>query len=344
MQSPPKLSPGDKIAIIATARKISPDEIKAAVDILQKWGFETVFGRNLFREYYQFAGTDKERTGDLQWAFDDESVKAVLCARGGYGSVKIIDNIDFTKFIQKPKWIIGYSDVTVLHSHISKNYKIETLHATMPISFPQNGEENSALITLKKALTDEPIKYSFPGHPLNRTGDAQGVLTGGNLSILYSLSGTESDINTDGKIIFIEDLDEYLYHIDRMMMNMKRSGKLANLAGLIVGGMSDMNDNTVPYGKTAEEIVSDAVAEYNYPVCFQFPAGHIADNNNALIMGRNAKLSVQEQQVRIEFDESPDTDKGIMTVLKKLKGVIFAIIGMFGFIYILLKLINYLFG
>jgi muramoyltetrapeptide carboxypeptidase len=341
MQTPPKLIHGDKIAIIATARKISQIEIKPAVELLNKWGFETVFGRNLFREYNQFAGTDKERAEDLQWALDDENIKAILIARGGYGTVKIIDTIDFANFVQKPKWIIGYSDVSVLHLHIHKNFSIETLHATMPINFPENGTENKSLASLKKAINEESLTYSFPSQPLNREGETEGILIGGNLSIIYSLAATNSDINTDGKILFIEDLDEYLYHIDRMMTNLKRSGKLANLAGLIVGGMTEMNDNTVPYGKTAEEIVAEAVAEYSYPVCFQFSAGHIAENN-ALILGRNVKLVVAKHECILDFDKSQDSDKSIKTLFKLSKGIILAISGFFIFIYILLKLINYL--
>jgi muramoyltetrapeptide carboxypeptidase len=341
MQTPPELIQGDKIAIIATARKISQKEIKPAVELLTKWGFETVFGRNLFREYNQFAGTDKERSEDLQWALDDENIKAILIARGGYGTVKVIDSIDFSRFVQKPKWIIGYSDVTVLHLHIHKNFSIETLHATMPINFPENGAEDSSLISLKKAITSDELSYVFPSFPLNREGEAEGILIGGNLSIIYSLSATESDINTDGKILFIEDLDEYLYHIDRMMMNLKRSGKLTNLAGLIVGGMSEMNDNTIPYGKTAEEIVYEAVAEYSYAVCFQFPAGHIAENN-ALILGRNVKITVSNAQCILDFEKSLDSEKSIKTLFKRSKGIIIAISGFFVFIYMLLKLINYL--
>lgn len=341
MQSPPKLKPGDKIAIVATARKISPDEIKPALEIMKKWGFETVFGRNLFREENQYAGSDNERAEDLQWALDDENIKAILCARGGYGTVRIIDRIDFSKFAAKPKWIIGYSDVTVLHSHIHKNFETETLHASMPINFPKNMEENESLSSLRKALTKDILNYKIPAHPLNRNGETEAVLIGGNLSILYSLAATNSDIKTDGKILFIEDLDEYLYHIDRMIMNLKRSGKLANLAGLIVGGMSDMKDNTIAFGKTAEEIIRDAVEEYSYPVCFGFPAGHINDNK-ALIFGRNIKLNVNEE-VEVNFSADVNSDKSIKNLLKQSKDIILAISALFIFIFLFLKLINYLF-
>jgi muramoyltetrapeptide carboxypeptidase len=340
MQSPPYLNSGDKIAMIATARKVSPDDITMAVEVFKKWGFEVELGKNIFNEYHQFAGTNDERAADLQWALDDEYIKAIVCVRGGYGTVKLIDHSDFSKFIQKPKWIIGYSDITVLHSHILNNFKIETLHATMPVNFPKNGVENSSVLSLNKALIGENLNYSFPSHYLNREGESEGVLIGGNLSILYSLSSTESDINTDGKILFIEDLDEYLYHIDRMMMNLKRSGKLSNLSGLIVGGMSDMNDNSVPYGKTAEEIIAEAVSEYSYPVCYQFPAGHI-EENNALILGRNVKLKIKEHVI-LEFDKGPDADNRIKSLFYKLKGSLFAVTGLFVFIYLLMKLIHYL--
>ncbi|NTW33931.1 MAG: LD-carboxypeptidase, partial [Bacteroidetes bacterium] len=198
------------------------------------------------------------------------------------------------------KWIAGYSDATVLHSHINTNFGIETLHATMPLNFPPDGANNNALITLKNILFGEKPDYTVEAHPLNRSGLAEGILTGGNLSILYALSGTPSDIDTKGKILFIEDLDEYLYHIDRMMMQLKRSGKLESLAGLVVGGMTEMKDNTVPFGKTAYKIIAEAVKEYNYPVCYGFPAGHIEDNR-ALIMGRKVKLNITRKSVRLEF-------------------------------------------
>jgi muramoyltetrapeptide carboxypeptidase len=286
---PPILKKGDKIAIIASARKISMSEIQSALAILQSWGLEVVLGKNLFNTDNQFSGTDDERAADLQMALDDDSVKAIVSARGGYGTIRIIDKIDFSKFKKQPKWVIGYSDITVLHSHIH-NFGIETLHATMPINFTKNEE---ALETLWKSLFGEKLDYNIASHPLNRNGFAEAEIVGGNLSLLYALSGSSSDIDTNEKILFIEDLDEYLYHVDRMMMNLKRSGKLKNLAGLVVGGMSDMKDNTIPFGKTAEEIIIDAVKEYDYPVCFNFPAGHI-DRNLALVFGKKMKLDVRE--------------------------------------------------
>ena len=292
MQKPTNLKQGDKVAIISTARKLSQEELEFGVELLNTWGLEVVFGANLFEECNQFAGTTEQRVSDLQWALDTNEIKAVFCARGGYGTVKIIDEIDFTAFVQHPKWIIGYSDVTVLHNHINQNFNIQTLHAAMPFGFASNSAE--ALSSIKKVLFGEQLNYEFGAHPLNKNGEGEGELVGGNLSILYSLTGTKSQINTQGKILFLEDLDEYLYHIDRMIMNLDRAGMLKDLAGLIVGGMTDMNDNTIPYGQTAKEIILETVKKYNYPVCFNFFAGHL-DDNRALPMGEKAKLVVAEK-------------------------------------------------
>jgi len=290
---PPYLQKGDTVAIVATARKITLEELQPAIEIITAWGLKVVLPKNIFCVDNQFAGTDDERAADLQWALDDANIKAVICARGGYGTVRIVDKLDFTNFVKHPKWIVGYSDITVLHQHINQNFGIASLHATMPINFAKNTE---ATETLRKALFGEELNYTIHAHALNRNGEASGELIGGNLSLIYALCGSKSDIDTKGKILFIEDLDEYLYHIDRMMMNLKRSGKLQHLAGLIVGGMSDMKDNTVAFGKTAEEIIIDAVKEYNFPVCFDFPAGHI-DRNLALVMGGVVKLEVNMLEI-----------------------------------------------
>jgi muramoyltetrapeptide carboxypeptidase len=287
---PPYLQKGDTVAIVASARKISLEELQPAIDIINSWGLKVVLPKNVFCTDNQFAGTDEERAADMQWALDEVNIKAIIFARGGYGTVRIIDKLDFTNFIKHPKWIVGYSDITALHQHINQNFSIASLHATMPINFPKNEE---ATQSLRKALFGETLTYTVPSHVLNRTGEASGELIGGNLSLIYALCGSKSDIDTKGKILFIEDLDEYLYHIDRMMMNLKRSGKLQYLTGLIVGGMSDMKDNTVPFGKTAEEIILDAVKEYNFPVCFDFPAGHI-DRNLAIYFNKNTTLSINK--------------------------------------------------
>lgn len=297
-KTPPYLKKGDKIALVSTARKINLEELDTAIQVLDDWKLELVPGRTLGAEYYQFAGADVLRVEDFQAMLDDPEVKAILCARGGYGTVRIIDQLDFTKFVQQPKWIVGYSDVTVLHSHIHQNLGIETMHASMPINFKDNSQE--ALASLKMALFGEEVSYQIGTHTLNRHGEAKGALVGGNLSILYSISNSVSDIDTDGKILFLEDLDEYLYHIDRMMMQLKRSGKLNKLAGLVVGGMTKMNDNTISYGFTAKEIIAEHLAAYDYPVAFDFPAGHV-DDNRALIMGREVTLQVNDENTILKF-------------------------------------------
>ena len=294
MITPPYLKKGDRIAFVSPARKISPVEVQTAISIFKAWGLEVVLGDHLFASYNQFAGSDDQRQSDFQQMLDDDSIRAIICTRGGYGTVRIIDRLDFTRFLQSPKWIVGYSDVTVLHSHIHRHYGVETLHAIMPVNFKDNKCDGSpSLNSLKKALFGKEIVYRFPAEPYFRKGACKGQLVGGNLSILYSLTNTGSDIDTNGKILFIEDLDEYLYHIDRMMMNLRRSGKLDGLAGLIVGSMTKMHDNEVPYDKTANEIIAEAVEDYPYPVCYNFPAGHL-DDNRALILGREVTLEVSD--------------------------------------------------
>jgi len=300
MKKPAYLKHGDRIGLVSPARKISSAEVKASVKVLQRWGLEPVFGRHIFSSEHQFAGKDEERATDIQEFLDDINVKAILSTRGGYGSVKIIDKLDFSKFIVHPKWFIGYSDITVFHNHIHTHFNIGTLHATMPINFPTDFSENESVLSLRRALFGELGGYALDQVNIIRGGKAIAPLVGGNLSMLYSLSGTNSDIDTQNKILFIEDLDEYLYHIDRMMMNLKRSGKLSRLKGLIVGGMNDMNDNTVPFGKTAEEIIWDAVKEYNFPVVFNFPAGHQQDNK-ALFLGSDIELIAGTSQFSIRF-------------------------------------------
>jgi len=307
MITPPYLKKGDKIGIVAPSGKIVKEKFLPALDIFKSWGVEIVLGENLFNTHHTYAGTDEQRLSDFQKMLDDDSIKAIICARGGYGMVRIIDKMDFTNFVRNPKWITGFSDITVLHNHIHKNFLTETIHGIMPLSFPKSA---AAVEFLRKALFGEKLNYDLTPDPSpkergtceNRSGVAEGTIVGGNLAIIYSLSGTNSDINTDGKILFIEDLNEYLYNIDRMILNLKRTGKLKNLAGLIVGGMSDMKDNEIPFGKTAEEIIWDAVKECDYPVCFGFPAGHI-DENYALILGRNAKLIVEKNKTCLDFSE-----------------------------------------
>lgn len=296
MTVPPYLKKGDKIGIFASARKVSIEEIQFAIEMLTSWELEVILSKNLFASDNQYSGTDEQRTLDFQSMLDDVSIKAVISARGGYGSIRIIDKLDFKGFQKNPKWIIGYSDITVLHSHIH-NLGIESLHATMPLNFKTNKE---ATESLRMALFGEKFNYTIQPHSLNRNGETCAEIVGGNLSLLYALSGSVSDIDTAGKILFIEDLDEYYYHLDRMMVHLKRSRKLDGLAGLIVGGMTEMKDNPISFGKSAEEIIIDAVKEYNYPVCFNFPAGHI-DKNLALILGRKMKMEVKKNKISIFF-------------------------------------------
>ena len=308
MTIPQFLHLGDKIAIVATARKVSPEEIQPSVELFRSWGLEVLYDDRLFASDNQFAGSDELRAACMQQYLDNPEVKAIVCARGGYGTVRIIDQLDFTAFVRHPKWIVGYSDVTALHSHIHNKFSISTLHATMPLNIPADAVEKSypSIESLKAALFGNLQYYNasklqthLPEY--NRSGRCRGQVVGGNLSILYSLCGSASDISTEGKILFIEDLDEYLYHIDRMMQNLKRTGKLQKISGLIVGAMSDMHDNTIPYGKTAEEIVLEAVADYDYPVFFCQNFGHVGTENLALPLGVEMEMSVDEGDASLRF-------------------------------------------
>ena len=295
MITPEKLNLGDKIGIIAPARKISFKELKPSIEILESWGLEVVLGQFLFEEENQFSATLKKREIDFQNMINDDSISAIFCARGGYGTVQLIDKLDFSKLYNHHKWIVGYSDITVLHSHLNQ-LGLATLHATMPINFSKNTTQS--LDSLKHALfgIENPIKSS--PHALNRLGKVEGEIVGGNLSVLYSVLGSKSDVNTDGRILFLEDLDEYLYHVDRMLINMKRNGKFNNLIGMIIGTMCDMNDNTIPYGKTAEEIILNHIEDYDFPVCFGFSSGHLNDNRS-IKLGVVSLLEINENGVNL---------------------------------------------
>ncbi|MFO0356876.1 MAG: LD-carboxypeptidase [Sphingobacteriaceae bacterium] len=296
MLLPDHLKKGDTILIIGTARVRAKELIEPAITILKSWGLKVELGKNLFKKHHQFSGTDAQRAHDLQWAIDHKTAKAVLIAGGGYGTLRIIDSID-TKNIKKfPKWFIGYSDTTVLQARLAK-HGLACIHGTMAFQFPKN---NEATDSIRSILFGENFSYQAPKNKLNRVGEVSGEIVGGNLSLIYALSGSVDDLQTKNKILFIEDLDEQLYHIDRMILQLKRSGKLKNIKGLIVGGMSDMKDNAIPYGKTANEIVSDAVKEYSYPVCFDFPAGHI-DKNLALVFGKKVKLTVTKNKAQLIY-------------------------------------------
>ena len=298
MIQPPYLQKNDTVAIVSTARKISLQEIKLAIDLLKTWGLKVIVGKTIGLEDNQFAGNNAERAHDFQQMLDNQEVKAIWCARGGYGSVKIIDDLDFTKFKQNPKWIIGYSDITVLHSCLH-NLGYKTIHGIMPLNIEVNTKK--AIESLQKSLFGEKLFYEISSSKENKKGKATGELIGGNLSILYSLLGSKTSLNTNDKILFIEDLDEYLYHIDRMMMNLKRNGYFENLKALIIGGMTDMHDNEIPFGKTAKEIILETVSEFNFPVVFDFPAGHLKDNR-ALVLGEKVTLEVGENITTIIFE------------------------------------------
>lgn len=306
MHTPHNLRKGDTVGIVSTARKISEEELRPALQLLEQWGLKAVLGKTIGAEENQFAGSDALRAADLQEMMDDPKIRTIWCARGGYGTVRIIDRLDFSTFKKNPKWIVGYSDVTVLHSHIH-NFGIETLHAQMCLEIENKTKE--ARESIRKVLFGETHSIE-----IERTGSfaplgiLKGELIGGNLSVLYSLVGSPSEMKTDGKILFIEDLDEMLYHVDRMMMNLKRNGYLKNLKALIIGGMTEMKDNKVYFGKTAEETIVDLVKEYEYPVILNFPAGHIADNR-ALIMGREVEINVQSSTINIQFSTSKKVNR-----------------------------------
>ena len=296
MITPPYLQKGDTVAIVATARKNIDDNLKPTIDLLHSWGLEVVVGSTIGLDLNQLAGTDDQRAADFQQQMDNQNIKAIWCARGGYGTVRMIDLLDFTKFKQHPKWIVGFSDVTVLHNHLNTmGYK--SIHGTMPVSVERTAPES--IESLKTALFGQKLSYQIDPFPMNRFGKATGELVGGNLSLLAHLVGTDSDIKTKGRILFIEDVGEYLYNIDRMIYQLKRSGKLDKLAGLIVGGFTDMKDTERPFGQTVHEIIRDAVAEYNYPVCFDFPVSH-AKENFALKIGVGYKLKVGNNKVTLE--------------------------------------------
>lgn len=298
---PPYLKKSDNIGICCVADSISLEEIQPCVNKLKEWGFEVKIGNTIGKKDFTRGGTDKERLDDFQQMLDDKKVKAILCARGGYGCVRIIDKINFANFITHPKWIIGFSDVTVLHSHINRNYGIASLHSKMCNSFPEDwntadADQKDAIESIHKALTGEKTHHIVDADANNKQGTGEGILIGGNLRTIETLAGSASNINTNGKILFVEETSEYLYSVDRMFWNLKRSGKLSNLKGLILGGFKlKKDDPDEEFGKTVEEIVLEKVKEYKYPVCFGFPVGHQI-NNIALKCGVKHKLTVDSTQ------------------------------------------------
>lgn len=288
---PPFLAKGDKIAIVATARKTNPEELQPFIKMAENTGFEVVFTPQLFSAERQFAGSDEQRAADFKYWLDKPEVKAILLARGGYGTARMVDGIDFSGFIDNPKWLIGFSDFTVIHSQVNCRYKIPTLHAAMPAflkpdSKPEVVQSFTEMFDLLKGYIPS---YQLPEHSLNTPGNCSGTLVGGNLSVIYSIMGSVSEIDTTDAILFLEDLDEYLYHIDRMMVCLKRAGKLNPLRGIIVGHMNDMHDRGTPFGKTAEEIIKEHTRDLGIPSYFNFDAGHMR-MNHPLIFGTKVKI------------------------------------------------------
>ena len=289
----PYLDKGSKVAIAAPARMVTTEEMAFAIHWLEENGFIPVYDERLFVQHHIFAGDDAFRVSVMQQYLDDESVAAIWLARGGYGGIRIIDQLDFTKFLKHPKWIAGFSDGTVFHGKLQR-LGVPSIHSSMPYFFSEKTPE--AQQSLYDAMTGKPLHYEFASHPLNRIGEVEGEIVGGNLSVLYGMMGSDTFPDVDGKILFIEEVDEYVYHIDRMMRALKRAGKLDRLKGLIVGGLTQIHDNAQPFGQTVEEVIADAVKEYDYPVCFGFPAGHFADNK-AVLFGLNTQLIIAKEKV-----------------------------------------------
>jgi muramoyltetrapeptide carboxypeptidase len=294
---PRYLKPGDVIGITCPAGNITLQEIQSAMQQMENWGFKVRIGDTVGKKDFIFGGTDKERTADFQQMLDDGSIHAIMCARGGYGAIRVIDALNFKRFSQKPKWIIGFSDITVIHSHLNRNFNIASIHSKMCNSFPDDWSQAEqtqidSILSIKQSLTGERMKYVFPANTNNKTGVADGQIVGGNLKTIESLSGTLSDIKTDGKILFVEDTGEYLYSIDRMFWNLKRSGKLSHLKALIVCGFKVKPDDPgEEFGKTLYEIALEKVKEFSYPVCFDFPVGHQKENY-AVKCGIKHRLSI----------------------------------------------------
>ncbi len=294
---PPYLKPGDVIGITCPSGYITMEDVQPAIDKMKEWGFEVRLGDTVGAKDFTFAGTDEERAADFQKMIDDASINAIMLGRGGYGAVRIIDKIDFKKFAVNPKWIIGFSDATVFHCHLNKNFGIASIHSKMCNSFPADLTiaeplQIESIDSIRKCLIGDKMQYAVPFNEMNRTGNAEGILVGGNLSIMQSLASSKSDIDTTGKILFLEEVDEYLYSIDRMMWYLKRAGKLDKIKGLIICGIKVKPDDPGDeFGKTVYQIINEIVKGYNYPVCFDFPVGH-QKINYALKCGMKHRLNV----------------------------------------------------
>jgi muramoyltetrapeptide carboxypeptidase len=304
LKQPPYVNAGDTIAIVAPSGILlnRTKEINLAIDLLKSWGLNATIGEHVFSQNGHFAGTDKERAADLQKALDNPNIKAIWCARGGYGMVRILDKLDFSKFKEQPKWVIGYSDVTALHNQIH-NEGVESIHSVMCTSSLSDDLESTKdnVASFKDAIFGRPLKYTIKGSINNKTGTTSGQLVGGNLTLLHTMLGSKTSIDTNGKILFFEEIGEYAYHIDRMLQSLKRAGYFENCKGIIVGGISNVRENTTEFGRTIEEIILDVVSEYDFPVLFNFPAGH-EENNRALILGRTIDLKVGSEASTVVFE------------------------------------------
>jgi len=296
---PPYLKKGDSIAITCSAGYLDASKTTACVRILEDWGFNVILGKTVgsaSKNY--FSGTDEERRSELQLMLDDNSIQAILFGRGGYGSSKIIDQLDFKKFKKHPKWLLGYSDITTFHSHVFSRFSIATIHSPMAAAFQKWQADQDYLISIQKCLTGKKMKYTAPAHPKNKSGIASGTLIGGNLALLAHVIGTKSDFNTDDRILLIEDIGEHLYQLDRMLVQLKRSGKLSKIKGLIAGGFTDVKDTERPFGKEIEEIILEHVNNSEIPICFDFPVGH-QSNNYAIKLGIPYQLNVNNKGVSL---------------------------------------------
>jgi muramoyltetrapeptide carboxypeptidase len=300
---PPYLQKGDTIGITCPSGYLPAGRVLFAKKTLEAWGYKVIVGSTVGSGHYYFSDTDDRRLYDLQTMLDNKDIKAILMGRGGYGLSRILDRIDFTNFVAHPKWICGFSDITVLHSHIHAQFGIASLHGPMCSAFVEDDDAHPHILSLQQFWRGEAVDYPLHPHEYNRLGTAKGSLVGGNLAILAHLSGSESQMNTEGKILFIEDIGEYLYNIDRMLLNLKRSGMLKDLKGLICGGFTDMKDTERPFGQNIYEIIREKVNEYHYPVCFDFPAGHI-DVNYTLGMGLEYQLDVAINNVSFKLNTS----------------------------------------
>ncbi|WP_458628059.1 S66 peptidase family protein [Winogradskyella sp. PC D3.3] len=299
---PPYLKAGDTVAIVAPSGilKNREGEVQQAVALLKSWGLHAVVGKHVFSKANHFAGTDAERCEDMQNAMDDPKISAIWCARGGYGTVRILDKLNYTAFNKKPKWIIGYSDITALHNQVH-NEGFQSLHALMCVSLTKDlNDIKETVATFKSALFGEPTDYTLKGSKYNRVGETSGELVGGNLTMLHTMLGSKESIDTSGKILFIEEIGEYKYHIDRMLQSMKRAGYFDNLNGLVVGDMSKMRKNTTLWGTSVEQLILDALADYDFPIAFNVPAGHEKDNR-ALVLGRTVDLKVEKKGSKLSF-------------------------------------------